>query len=87
MKTEITTMLENALTPECTFEQVQKCVNEIKTLYQENCYGTSELRVGGVTITVPNLLESLCNIFSYKRDITAGDYLAVSIIKELIQRC
>ena len=77
----------NTLTPECTFEQVQACVNEIKILYQDNGCISKKLVKGDVIIKIPNFLESLCNIFSYKRDITAGDYLAVSIIKELIQQC
>ena len=77
----------NTLTPECTFEQVQACVNEINILYQNNGCISKQLVKGDVTITIPNLLESLNNIFSYKRNITGGDMLAVSIIKELIHLC
>ena len=77
----------NTLTPECTFEQVQACVNEINILYQNNGCISKQLVEGDVTITIPNLLESLNNIFSYKRNITGGDMLAVSIIKELIHLC
>lgn len=77
----------NTLTPECTFEQVQACVNEINILYQNNGCISKQLVKGDVTITIPNLLESLNNIFSYERNITGGDMLAVSIIKELIHLC
>lgn len=77
----------NTLTPECTFEQVQACVNEIKILYQDNGCISKKLVKGDVIITIPNLLESLNNIFSYERNITDGDMLAVSIIKELIHLC
>lgn len=87
MNNKIITMLETAFTPECTFEQVHKSVNEVKKMYQQNCYETSTKILGEVTLTIPNLLESLCNIFSYKRDITDGDFLAVDIIKELIRLC